>query len=209
MIGACEKNNVMLWVGHPAHFNASNRFAKGLIDSGKLGELISFSETRNQFYFSDDRPRWFLTKKMSGGGIMMNLGVHSLDKLKYFSDSEIADIKGNVHIHEGFDVEDCASVLVRMKNGVAGTINLNGQTCAWKNDITLYLTKGEIRINPDASVEYCGVDGVFKKQLCEGNWMAEQLRSVVSYLNGEETEITVSGEYGLDIVRAIERLYSF
>ena len=43
-----------------------------LIDSGELGELVSFAETRNMNYFADSRPRWFLKKELSGGGIMIS-----------------------------------------------------------------------------------------------------------------------------------------
>ncbi len=151
MIDCCKKNNVMLWVGHLQRYMPANVYAKKLIQSGELGELVSFHETRNLNYFSDDRPRWFLTKKISGGGIMMNLGAHCLDKMKYFTDSDIAEIHGNVHIREGYDCEDSGQAFVKMANGVTGTLNLIGHTSAECN--------------------------------------------------------TVSGEYGLDVIHAIKRLY--
>lgn len=209
MIDCCRKNNVMLWVGHLQRYMPANIFAKSLIDSGEYGELVSFSETRNLNYFSDDRPRWFLSKKMSGGGIAVNLGAHSLDKMKYFTDgAEISEISGQIHLREGFDCEDSAQAFVKMSNGVSGVLNLIGHTEARLNTTSLYLTKGEIRIYTDGTVDYCGTDGIFKKEVCERvPGMTYQIQDVISVIRDGSRSPAVGGEYGLDIIHAVKRLY--
>ena len=207
MIEVCRKNDVMLWVGHAHCYHPAYMRAKELIDSGELGEPVSFSETRNVNYFADSRPRWFLKKELSGGGIMINLGAHCLDKMKFLSGSEIEDIYGQVHIREGYDCEDSVQAFVRMKNGFAGTLNLIGHTAANMNPTTVYLTKGEIRILADGKVEYCGVDGVFKSEECKNSGMLLQIKAVVGTLKKGEKSAAISGDYGLDIIRAITKLY--
>lgn len=208
MIDCCKKNNVMLWIGHLQRYMPANVYAKKLIQSGELGELVSFHETRNVNYFSADRPRWFLTKKMSGGGIMMNLGAHCLDKMKYFTDSDIAEISGQVHIREGYDCEDSGQAFVKMANGVTGTLNLIGHTAAGCNTVALYLTKGEIRLPSHHHVSYCGVDGVFKEVDLEYvPGMTYQIQDVCNVLREGKTTPTVCGEYGLDVIYAVKRLY--
>ncbi len=207
MIEACKINDVMLWVGHPHCYHPAYMRAKELIDSGELGKPVSFSETRNDDYFEDSRPRWFLKKELSGGGIMMNLGVHCLDKMKFLSGSEIEDIYGQVHIREGYDCEDSVQAFVRMKNGFTGTINLIGHTAAYMNPVAVYLTKGEIRIASNGVVEYCGVDGVFKSEKCGNSGMPLQIKEVVKTLKNGSKKAGITGEYGLDIIRAIKRLY--
>ena len=205
MIKVCKENDVMLWVGHAHCYHPAYMRAKELIDSGELGELVSFAETRNMNYFADSRPRWFLKKELSGGGIMINLGAHCLDKMKYFSGSEIDEIHGQVHIREGFDCEDSAQCFVKMKNGVTGVINLIGHTAASMNPTTLYLTRGEIRIG--GKLEYCGADGVFKTEEIGGSGMPLQIKAVVETLKKGEKTPFIGGDYGLDIVRAIKKLY--
>lgn len=208
MIECCKKNNVMLWIGHLQRYMPANVYAKKLIESGELGELVSFHETRNMNYFSDDRPRWFLTKKMSGGGIMMNLGAHCLDKMKYFTDSDIAEIHGNVHIREGYDCEDSGQAFVKMANGVTGTLNLIGHVPAGCNTVSLYLTKGEIRLPSHCHVSYCGADGVFKEvDLEHVPGMTYQIQDVCNVLRQGKTTPSVTGEYGLDVIHAVKRLY--
>ncbi len=208
MIEACEKAGVMLWVGHLQKYMPHNVFVKSLIDSGELGELVSYSETRNCNYFSDDRPRWFLSKKMSGGGIMINLGAHALDKLKFFTGADVAEINGGVHIRDGYDCEDSGQAFVKMSNGVTAQLTLIGHTGAIYETVALYLTKGEIRINRDNSVEWCGVDGVFKKKECDKTpAMTYQIQDVIATIRNGSKKPVVDGAYGLDIVHAIKRLY--
>lgn len=206
MIETCKRCGVMLWVGHPHRYVDSYRRAKELVLSGELGEPVCFSETRNVDYFADSRPRWFLKKELSGGGIMINLGAHCLDKMKFLFDSEIESISGNVHIREGFDVEDNVQAFVRMKNGGYGTINLVGATAAHMNPTVLYLTKGEIRINT-GSLEYCGEDGIFKREEHPGSGMKNQIADVIRVMHTSDKKPVVTGEYGLDIIRAIKTLY--
>jgi len=206
MIEACKKADVMLWIGHPYRFVPAYRYAKELIASGEFGNLVSISEIRNQNYFIPSRPQWFLKKEMSGGGIMMNLGAHSLDKMKFFTDSSVAEITGKVHIREGYDVEDSAVAFVKMENGVVGLINLIGHTAAITCMVSLYLTQGEIRIIGN-TVRYCGVDGVFKEKECEPEKMLFQMSAVIEEMKTGGKKPAVTGEHGLDIVHAVKRLY--
>ncbi|MBR5542807.1 MAG: Gfo/Idh/MocA family oxidoreductase [Oscillospiraceae bacterium] len=209
MIDACNKAGVMLWVGHPQRYFPTNMFAKELIDSGELGELVGFDETRNCEYFTENRPKWFLTKSMSGGGIMFNLGAHALDKIKYFcGDEKIAFATGSAHIREGFDCEDSAQGFVKMANGVSGTLNLIAHTKAYRYEDILYLTKGEIRI-ANGEVYYCGEDGVFKTQTFEivhDNFVL-QLMDVVKALKSPDKKPAVDGDFGLDVIHAIKCIY--
>lgn len=209
MIDCCKKNNVMFWVGHLQRYMPANVYAKSLVDSGKFGELVSFMETRNTNYFSDDRPRWFLKKASSGGGIMINLGAHALDKMKYFTDgAEISEISGQVHIRDGYDCEDSGQAFVKMSNGVTGLLNFIGHTAAGCNNTVLYLTKGEIRITASGSVSYCGADGKFTTEELEYvPGMTYQIQDVCRVIREGKRVPTVTGEYGLDIIHAVKRLY--
>ena len=145
---------------------------------------------------------------MSGGGIMVNLGAHSLDKMKFFTDSTIAEISGQVHIRDGYDCEDSGQAFVKMANGVTGTLNLIGHTSAGMYHTALYLTKGEIRIMQNGEVHYCGTDGQFKVEKCEQTpAMTYQIQDVIRVLRDGTRKPVVDGEYGLDVIYAVKRLY--
>lgn len=207
MIDACKNNNVMLWVGHIQRYQPENIAAKQLVASGKYGTLIGIYETRNMNYFSDSRPRWFLDKKISGGGIMMNLGAHTLDKIKYFTESEIEIACGHAEILEGNSVESSIQAFVKTKNAVAATLNLMGCINAVHYETVLYLTEGEIRITLGGGVTACGIDGVFETIPIPREVAAElQMQDVLSTLKTTK-KAKVDGEYGLDVIRAIEKIY--
>lgn len=212
IIDTCRKNGVMLWVGHLQRYMPANVFAKKLIDSGELGELVGFYEVRNGIYFTERRPKWFGQKSMSGGGIMMNLGAHALDKLKYFSDSEIEEVSGYIHMHDGLDCEDGVQAVVKMKNGVSGTVNLIGYTSHDDYENILYLTNGEIRMRLEDRnvVKYCRKgESMQEYDVGKGaSWgMIYQMQDVIRTLrNGEKTP-AVDGEYGLDVIQAVKKLY--
>jgi len=212
IIDVCKRSGVMLWVGHLQKYMPANVFAKKLIDSGELGELVGFSEVRNGEYFTEKRPKWFGIKAMSGGGIMMNLGAHALDKMKYFSNSDIAEISGSIHMHDGLDCEDGVQAFVKMKNGVSGTVTLIGHTTNNDYETILYLTNGEIRmrLEKNCSVE-CYKNGEQMQSYDVGkgaSWgMTYQMQDVIRTLREKKKTPAVDGEYGLDIIRAIKKVY--
>lgn len=212
IIDVCKKNGVMLWVGHLQRYMPANVFAKKLVDSGELGKLVGFHEVRNGEYFTARRPKWFGEKAMSGGGIMMNLGAHALDKLKYFSDSEIVEVAGSVHMHDGLDCEDGAQVVVKMKNGVTGTINLIGYTSHLDYENILYLTNGEIRMRLENNnvVRYCKRGEPMQEyDVGQGaSWgMIYQMQDVIRTLREKKRVPVVGGDYGLDVIHAVKKLY--
>ncbi|MBQ7119470.1 MAG: Gfo/Idh/MocA family oxidoreductase [Oscillospiraceae bacterium] len=208
MIEICRRNNVMLWVGDPQRYHGGNIVAKELINSGEYGSLIAISETRCTNYFSESRPKWFLNKKTSGGGILMNLGAHTIDRIKYLTDSEICEVHGKIHIRDGYDVEDTAQVFGVTENGVSVTMNLSGNAESGHYATYLYLTGGEIRITSYCSrVSACKADGVFEDfDVPQTPVMKAQIADVIRTLKSGEKPI-VSGEYGKEIIRVIESIY--
>lgn len=75
MIAAAKRSGKKLALGHLQRFVASNRRVKEIYESGELGKFCMFHEFRSTDYFVPTRPRWFLDKKLAGGGIVMNYGA--------------------------------------------------------------------------------------------------------------------------------------
>ncbi len=211
MIDAAEKAGVMLWVGHPLAYSPQLIYAKKLIDSGELGEMIGFYETRNLEYFTPTRPKWFGIKAMSGGGIGFNLGAHFMDKLKYLSGSNIAQAVGGVHMHEGLDCEDSIQAFVKTESGVCGSMNLIGCTTQVRYEQVIYLTNGEIRMRlwDGPFVEYAKKGEELKRHDLSDvvPEMTAQMQDVIATLRSGEKKPKVDGYYGKDIVHAIKCIY--
>lgn len=207
MTEACKESGVMLWIGHMQRYSHENRIAKELITSGKYGKLISISEVRTCAYPGPASPKWLMKRDISGGGILFNFGAHTLDMIKYLSDSEIEKAECSISFSE-WDSENGASGFLKLRSGVSATFNLIGSCSVNRYEIVIYLSEGEIRINPRSSITACGRDGIFSEITGEESrsWQYLQLRDVIESLKTGKAK--VDGEYGLEIIKGIEMLYA-
>lgn len=126
MLAYCEKKGVKLGVGFMMRFHAVHQRIKEEIKKGALGEIVSAYAKFN--CWSPVLPvKWRQTKTFSGGGAMMDMGIHCIDLLQYFTDmkaKEVVGLSGN-QIFTYPDTEDTATALMRMENGALFTVEAN------------------------------------------------------------------------------------
>lgn len=119
--------------------------AKEYIDSGAIGELILFEN----FFTSkvDMSQRWNSCPEISGGGVLIDNGTHSLDLTRYFLGPLL-----NVQVVEGkrvqgLGVEETVRVFVKSTGGAMGNIDLSWSiNKELESYINVYGTDGTIRI---------------------------------------------------------------
>lgn len=109
-----------LWRTHPAI-----RQIRVLIDRGVLGQIQSFElrlvTTRVGLR---DPSHWLFRRPVAGGGILTWLGCHWLDLLLYLGGQDVeavSALEGTLS-GEAIDVEDVASLGIRLRNGAIGTL---------------------------------------------------------------------------------------
>lgn len=129
---------------------------KEIIDNKALGDINLV-----RYFFSHYGPytswkafskqKWFFDSKMAGGGVLLDLGVHCIDILRYLI-GEYREIEGysyNTSCKKIKD-EDNGTVLVRFENDILGVISVS-----WCNEpmelLELYGTQGTLKINPHSS----------------------------------------------------------
>ncbi|QHW34001.1 Gfo/Idh/MocA family oxidoreductase [Paenibacillus rhizovicinus] len=147
IIAAVKASQVRLLVGHTQHYLPENRKAAQLIRQGDLGELLMINDTRHMHYYRDSRPDWFLEQAKAGGGILTNLGSHSLDKIQWFGGAPIAKVRASVsYFGPRGDVEGSGLVYLENENGLPATISQSGYAVVPRNETELVFTKGMLKV---------------------------------------------------------------
>lgn len=120
----CKKAGVTVSVISQNRYAKSIRRVKSAIDEGLLGKIVCadiyMKYYRSQEYY--DSGSWRGTKRIDGGGALMNQGIHGVDLLLYLA----GDIKSVYAISKtlvrNIEVEDTLSAIVEYKSGATGVI---------------------------------------------------------------------------------------
>ena len=122
MIDACRKAKVILMPQMMHIWFPESRVAKRLIDGGAIGEVRQVKQDNVHYKFSEDKPWWYGYPEQSGGGALMDIGVHGIYLLKHLL-GDFSTVSANLKTYTKevrglpLKVEDCAALWYKMKNG--------------------------------------------------------------------------------------------
>lgn len=210
IINAVERNRVKLMIGHIVHFSKPIIKIREIIQSNELGKLIMITDTRFNNYFKPERPRWFLDKKQAGGGIVINLGAHSIDAIQYTTCCGIKSVLAKLTYPDEYPgIEGSAQIFLELENGISAVINLNGYTSVKRDEKEYHFERGILKVTGEGlfiarkgQKEFENMNIVRNKQ----KDMVDQLTEfAASILSGREPSIT--GQYGKSIIKAIMGVY--
>ena len=142
-----KNNKLKLKYGFNHRYHKSVVLTKKIIDSKKLGNLINircvYGKSKILNFSSSN---WRADKKFSGGGILLDQGIHMLDLLKYFNNnSSFQEYKSFIsNKFWGYNVEDNAFAIMRCKNGVISSIHSTATQWQHKFNMEITLTNGTI-----------------------------------------------------------------
>ncbi len=109
--------------------------AKAIINSGSLGEILTLRGVYGKGGGYDYHTSWRNDVAISGGGILLDQGIHMLDLFRYFV-GDFVEVKGmrGITVFD-VDVEDNAIVILRTEKGQLA--QLHSSATAWKHTFRL------------------------------------------------------------------------
>ncbi len=224
----CDKKGVKLGVGFMMRYHAYHQKIKEIIKSGKIGEIVS---ARAQFtcWYPEMENVWRQNRQLSGGGAMLDMGIHAIDLIRYISGLEIAETSGFIGNQVfKYNVDDAGVGIYKMENGalcvVEAAFNIPDDVSVSR--LEFYGTKGSIVARgtlsqvEEGSVEILtvsdagGYDAQQNRKTVNsipvevqfGNMYTKEIEAFGKAVLGED-EIPVTAQEAIRSQKAIEDVY--
>lgn len=207
MINACKEANKMLFIGYRLHFEPHNLEAMRLGQQQILGPVKKIEAS---FGFDVGEPgQWRLIKEMAGGGSLVDVGIYTIQAVRYVSGKEPVAIR-NASIEKSEDkkfkeVESGIKWEMELPDGVIAHC-----TASYTEEVDrlhVETSHGWFKLSP--AFEYSGIKGKTSEgemSFPEINQQTAQLDGIAdSILNSKENK--ASGEEGLKDLKIMEAIY--
>ena len=162
MIHTASKTNRKLMIAHNQRLETANKKAKEIIQSGKLGKVLTFRSVFGhpgcEYWAVDGENTWFFKKSITAMGCLGDLAIHKLDLIHWILEDEytevsaFADTLKKTYPDGGLiDVEDNATCIVKTKKGATGTVIVSWTYQKEDNSSTFYCENGVLNLysHPD------------------------------------------------------------
>jgi len=137
-IRKAEKNGTKLMFGFNHRWHPGVMKAKAVIDSGRFGRIINLRGIYGKSGGTQFKRSWRNDRAISGGGILLDQGIHMLDIFRYFAGdfSGVKCVTSNTFWN--LDVEDNAFVVLKGQRGIDAM--LHSSATLWKHTFRLHIT---------------------------------------------------------------------
>ncbi|TBL77362.1 Gfo/Idh/MocA family protein [Paenibacillus thalictri] len=170
---AVRRSGKVFQVGFVRRYGQTTQMLRKFIDAGDLGEI--YYAKASCLRRLGNPGGWFSDKERSGGGPLIDLGVHVIDLCWYLMGRpKVVSVSGNTYHklgnranvkHLSFyqaadydasknDVEDLANALIRFENGASLMVDVSFTLHAIKNEISISVhgTKGGAQVEPELQI---------------------------------------------------------
>jgi predicted dehydrogenase len=208
MIAAAEKAGVLFTIASKFRYCDDVIKAKGIVASGILGDVVQFE---NAFTAKVDMSRrWNSDKAISGGGVLIDNGTHSVDIIRYFLGPIESVLAVDTGSTQGLSVDENVKMFAKTKGDITASVDLTwGINKELPYFISIYGTNGSLHIgwreskyklhsSPDWTVFGTGYD--------KGASFRGKIENFSRALRGKE-KLFIQADDALASVRVIEAAY--
>ncbi len=222
MVAAASRNDRRLMIALNNRFRSETQILKKLIEAGELGDIYYAKTGWLRRRGIPGAGGWFTTKSKSGGGPLIDLGVHMIDLTRWLmGNPRPKTVQGSVYskfahtVGDGhYDVEDLAVGFIRLDGGATLVAEASWATNVPQESsyVKLMGTKGGAEIQGDGLTVYTEMHGeladvtpIVRNRSWSDCIAAEIAHLVRCIQTGEEPMST--GEQGLEMMKILEGIY--
>ena len=132
-------------------FMPAIRIIKEEIEEKSIGEIIDFKiKLYHKSYLDENKRTSWRTSAASGGGALLDLGVHLIDIIHFtLGDIEEVDCKNRIFFKNRTSVDEISECKFRLNNNITGSLEVSRIFADMKEGtiFEIYGTKGSIKMN--------------------------------------------------------------
>jgi predicted dehydrogenase len=209
MVAAADRSEGSLMVNQTERFAPVFQKAVDVLESGLVGEVQTirsrFSHTGPEGW--SPRSTWFTDEAASGGGAMVDIGIHNADLVLSLVDGVDSVTAEMATLEMDVEVEDTVVATMRLDGGGLGTFEVSWTTDPPQVETQVVGTEGVLTadgIDGELTVELDDVRGTVDVPLPE--YRSPVKRFVDAVLAGRDVPVTASeGREALELVTAMDR----
>lgn len=123
MVRAAKENGVLLAIDYMTRFSAVLREARRLIQENAFGQVY-LARSHFSYRKPGGQSEFRLAAERQGGGPLADVGVYSLDMIRYVLGQEVAEAHGVLgRVRPGWNVHDSAALALKLTNGVPAYVD--------------------------------------------------------------------------------------
>jgi predicted dehydrogenase len=217
MVDAAKRAKRILMVAMNHRFRPDSMILKNFIEGGELGEIFmvrcGWLKKRGRWSGAE----WSFNKKISGGGVMMDLGLQMLDLSLWLMDTYTVESISATLFNRAytFDVEDTIACQIRLEGGKTLTLHASWALLAPTTQAYAHFwgSKGAAVLNPlridkemhGNVVNVTPEKQVSQKELYRSSFRYE-LRHFVECVRHNRQPVA-SGEEAIKVLRVVDGVY--
>jgi 1,5-anhydro-D-fructose reductase (1,5-anhydro-D-mannitol-forming) len=141
MSAACTNAGVVLRVAHQLRLEAAVVRAREIVQSGRLGRLVSISLERA----SGNPPRVSWRLDVPQSGVIFDVGVHLLDMVRWITGREFVEVSAFSHPDRKLGKsDDTISIAARLDNECHATIRATREVATAENNLIVQGSKATL-----------------------------------------------------------------
>lgn len=220
MVKAGNESGKIFMMGFNNRFRADTQLLKRYIEAGELGDIY-YAKTgwirRKCLHWLSG---WFSTKELSGGGPLIDIGVHVLDlTLWLMGNPKPVSVMGSTYAKFGperfagtdmtYDVEDLAAGFIKLENGATVMLEASWESHIEKEEFYMQLigTGGGANLEPlKIFKDIQGAPSDITPQFDPVAGHDVEIQHFVDCIQGK-CECISTGEHGLHIMKILDAIY--